>query len=503
MKKLIICITGFFAIAFISSCKKEGNYPGGSVSPYISMFDLREIYKGEDITLTKDNMFGADKIAGVVVSDHTGGNVPAGLVVIQDSRRLGRLRGVSIAVGADAANYVPGDSLIVSVEGGVLKRVDGILQLTGITTSKINKVATGRPLSPLVVKSNLVLQAPEEYESVYISIAKAGFDPSLPPGSTYSGDRVINDGFGNLVLHTEPGASWAGNTLPFLSNFSGIVFNASNGEPRLWPRKASDIVILSATAPKIAGIVVTGFLADVGGTTVTDANYEYIQLMATRNIDFSVTPFSIVTTNNAGANTPTGFPANGWATGDLRTYKFNLTSGTVSAGQHFYIGANKNLNGPGSPDISSALWFGKMYSTIDGDGFGTKTTNLLANSGNGAGIAVFDKIAVDETTVPVDVIFYGGGGNLYTAGPPARGYRITNTDYYDEKNPITLVNQPFFNQGSNTGKFAFPTGSNFAKLTGTYNTVTGRWSSARVQSNVPLPVTATLADIEGGVTLEQ
>lgn len=497
MKKLTLYFAGLLTLAFVGGCKKEGAYPGGTVSPYIAMFDVRGIYQGQDVTLTKENMFGADKIAGVVISDHSGGNTPAGLLVLQDRRRLSQVRGISVQLGADADNFVPGDSLHISVEGAVLKRVDGILQLTGIDAGKITKVASGRQLSPLIVKANSVLEAPNNYESTLISVTRAGFDQNIPPGSTYAGDKLINDGFGNLTLHTEAGATFANKTLPFLSNFAGIVFNDANGVPKLWPRVESDIVILSATAPKIASIIITGYLADPTGT---DANYEYIQLMATRNIDFSVTPFAVVTSNNAGT---TIFPSDSWATGAARTYKFNLASGTVQKGEYFYVGANKNIWGANSTDISSSKWFGKMYGTVDGDGFGTKTTNLLANSGNGAGIAVFDVINVDASTIPVDVIFYGGGGALYTPGPPARGYRITNTDYYDEKNPTTLAEQPFFNQGSNTGKFAFPPAANFARLGGTYNRTTGRWTNARIQAPVVLTTTATVTAIEGGTTLEE
>ncbi|RYF86070.1 MAG: hypothetical protein EON98_04780 [Chitinophagaceae bacterium] len=497
MKKFALYFAGLLMLAFVGGCKKEGAYPGGTVSPYIAMFDIRQIYNGQDVTLTKENMFGAEKIAGVVISDHSGGNTPAGLLVLQDRRRLSQLRGISIPLGTDAAKYVPGDSLVITVEGGVLKRINGILQLTGIDAGKVTKVASGRPLSPLIVKSNQVLEAPSNYESTLISVTRAGFDQNIPPGSTYAGDKLINDGFGNLTLHTEAGATFANKTLPFLSNFAGIVFNDANNVPKLWPRVESDITILSATAPKIASIIITGYLADPTGT---DANYEYIQLMATRNIDFSVTPFAIVTNNNAGT---TLFPSDGWATGAARSYKFDLTSGTVLKGQYFYVGANKNIWGAGSTDISSSKWFGKMYATVDGDGFGTKTTNLLANSGNGAGIAVFDVINVDASTIPVDVIFYGGGGSLYTPGPPARGYRITNTDYYDEKNPTTLAEQPYYTQGSNTGKFAFPPAANYAKLGGTYNKTTGRWTTARQQTAIVLTTTATVAAIEGGTTLEE
>jgi hypothetical protein len=110
---------------------------------------------------------------------------------------------------------------------------------------------------------------------------------------------------------------------------------------------------------------------------------------------------------------------------------------------------------------------------------------------------------VTAATIPVDVIFYGGAGMLYTAGPPERGYRITGTDYYDEKNPTTLVDQPYFAMGSNTGKFAFPTAMHFAQLEGTYNTTTGRWTKARTQKNIALTASSTVTAIEGAVTLEQ
>ena len=500
MKKLSIYLACLLTISLFWSCKKDDTYPGATLSPYIALFDLRDIYKGQDVTLTKDNMFGATKITGLVISDHSGKNIPSGLLVVQDRRRLGLLRGIALSMGADAASYVPGDSVVINVEGGVLKRVDGILQLTGVSKGAVVKVSSGNTLQSNVVKANSIVASPEAFESTLVSVTKAGFDPSYPAGSTYAGDRIINDGFDEIRLHTEANATWANNPLPFLSNFTGIILGSTDDKPRLWPRTDSDIIVLSATAPKIAPVIITGYLADPTGT---DANYEYIQLMATKNIDFAVTPFTVVTTNNAGSATPTGFPTDGWATGGLRTYKFSLTSGTVQKGQYFYVGANKNIWGANSTDISSSKWFGKMYATEDGDGFGTKTSNLLANSGNAAGIAVFDKGNIDVTTVPVDVIFYGGNGSLYTAGPPEKGYRITNTDYYDEKNPTTQAAQPYFAMGSNTGKFSFPTAANFAKLSGTYNKTSGRWTSARIQTSTPLTATSTVAEIEGGIRLEE
>jgi hypothetical protein len=502
MKNRVIYLLFVAMIFFFFGCKKDeypGNYPGGKISPYISILDIRELYKGTDVTLTTDNMLGSDKITGIVVSDHSGKNMPAGLLMMQDMRRLSQLRGIAIQLGTDATSYVPGDSLIIDVVGGVLKKVDGILQLTGLSKSKITKVSSGNPIAIPIVKANAVLANPDAFESTLLSIARVGFDASIPAGSTYAGNKIINDGFGNLILHTEAGATFANNIIPFLANFTGIIFRKDT-IPQLWPRMLSDITVLSATAPKIAPVIITGYLVDPNGS---DANYEYVQLMATKDINFATNNFALVTTNNAGASTPTGFPTLGWATGDLRTYKINMTSGIVRRGQYFYVGANKNIWGAGSTDISSSVWISKMYSSVNGDGFGTATSNLLANSGNAAGISVFDLANVTEDTIPVDVIFFGGAGSLYAPGPPAKGYKIANTDYYDITNPSTLASQPYFTMGSNTGKLAFPAATNFSKLGGTYNTTTGRWTAARTLTGVTLTATSPITTIEGGTTLEQ
>lgn len=497
MISILVCLAvvlGFWG------CEKD-KYPGGVPHNYIALLDLRGIYNGSPVTLTKDALFGGDRMAAMVVSDHRGGNSPEGLVMVQERRRLGLLRGIALDLGAAASAYLPGDSLEIMLEGATLVRENGILQIQGLEPSDITKISSGNSITVTPVKANLIINSPGAYESTLLAIANAGFDASYPAGTTYSGNRIINDGFGNITLHTEPGTPNADDPIPFLSNFTGIVVTPdSDTAPQLWPRSEADITVLAATAPKISPIVITGYLADPNGT---DANYEYIQLMATRDINFASNNFSVVTCNNAGASTPVGFPANGWATGDMRTYKINITTGNVQKGQYFYVGANKNIWGAGSTDISAAFWVTKTYASTAGDGFGTATSNLLANSGNAGGIAVFDLTAVTSDTIPVDVIFYGGAGSLYTAGPPERGYKITNNDYYNVKDPISLNIQPYFNMGSNTNKLAFAAATYFSRLGGKYNIITGRWSNARTLTGVPLTGTSTLTAIEGATTLEQ
>ena len=499
MKKIFLFSLLLSCAAFWAGCKKN-NYPGATISPYIALYDVRNLYKGSDVTLTVDNMFGSTKIAAMVISDHSGGNLPAGLLMVQDSRRLSQLRGIAIPVGDEAATYKPGDSVIITVEGGVLKRVDGMLQITNLPKNAITKVSSGNVVSATRVPLSQVLANPDIFECTLSIIVKGGFDPLPANGDVLAGDKILNDGFGNITLHTEAGAAFAKKAAPVSANFYGIVLNTINAGgqrvPQFRVRKSEDVVVLSSTID-IAPVIISGFMSDCKGS---DGNYEYIQLMATRDINFSATPFSVVVTNNANASTPTGYPSKGWATGDMRTFKFNLSSGYAAKGSFFYVGgAGKQINGSGSTSMSTANWIRAFdYTVNNGDGYGTKTSGLLANSGNASGIAVFSGTNITVDSKPVDVVFIGTGGSLYTAGPPAAGYRIANTDFYDIVNPITLENQPFYRNGSNTMNLVYNTADigYFNMLGGIYNPELGKWTKARAQNNVLLSKTSAIKEIE-------
>jgi hypothetical protein len=499
MKKIIIYALFFLSLASLWGCKKE-NYPGGEISPYIALYDIRNMYKGKDVILTKENMLGSTSITGTVVSNHSEGNLPAGLLVVQDMRRLGLVRGISIPIGAEAANYKPGDSVVIKVEGAMLKRINGILQLTGIPAGSITKVSSGNSYLALRVPASFILANPENYESILSVVVKGSFDPLPVPGDVLAGDKLLNDGFGNITLHTAANATFANTPAPVLANYYGIIFNTVGPEeklvPRLHLRTGNDVVILNSVL-EVPPVIITGFFSDVDGS---DANYEYIQLMATRKIDFAVTPFSVVVTNNANASSPAGYPVNGWATGGQRTFKFNLTTGSAEKGTFFYVGgSNRRINGPSSTSISGSNWIRYFnYETTNGDGFGNKTGGLFANSGNASGLAVFEGTNVTVDSKPVDVLFTATGGSLYTPGPPAMGYRIADTDWYDIKNPITLKEQPFYSQGSNTLNLAYPPGQGyFYLLGGEYNLALKRWTKARTQTGLLLTKQSLITEIEG------
>lgn len=507
MKKIIYNSLLVISAALLwAGCNKfETNYDGGIPSVFISNFDLRKLYKGSDVTLNATLMKGATSVKGLVTSDHSGKNLPSGLLILQNHRINGALatdsiRGIAINIGADAAKYVPGDSVHVKIDGAVLSRVDGILQVTGVSAANVTKIASGKPVSAPRVPSSFVLNDPARYESTLITIVKGTFNPTLAAGDVLSGDKKLNDGFENITLHTEATATFANVKPPYLGNYAGIVFNKTNANgtttPQVRMRTAADYVALSSVV-EIPSMVFTGFASDVAGG---DAPYEYMQFKATRDINFAVTPFSVVTTNNAGATIPTGFPANGWATGQAKTFKFNLTSGTVAKGEFFYVGGSgKLIDGPGSTDISSSKWIRAFnYSTTAGDGFGTATSGLLANSGNAFGMAIFEGTTVTVDTAPIDAIFVGSGGALYDPTPPAKGYRIPNSDLYDKVDPITLIPQPFYRQGSNTINFIYNTADlgYFYKLGGVYDTNLGKWTKARTQSNHLMTKSSSIAELE-------
>lgn len=492
---LILVMVG----TLLSACTKT-NYPGGEVSPYIGIYDLRALYKDSPVTLDIESLGGSSKISGWVISDHREGNLPEGLLIVQDKRRLNFQRGISIAVGATAADYLPGDSVVIDVLGAEMKRVDGILQLSGIGSEKITRAASGLTAPANVVTIDQILLKPDDYESTLVAIVKGGFNPMPKPGELVGGSKVINDGFGNLAIETDTDAAFARQEVYKMANYYGIIFNhvTDSGTlvPYHRPRRSADIVALNSeyTIPKV---IITGFASDPRGT---DANNEYIQLMATQDIDFSKTPFSLVTTNNANASTPTGFPANSWATGGVRTYKFNLSAGFAAKGTYFYVGGtNKRINSTSSTEIANANWItAYAYNTNPGFDFGNPTTNLLANSGNASGIAVFEGTEVTKESVPVDVIFVGTGGSLFNG--TNIGYHITNTDWYDIINPLDMTEQAFYRAGTNTKALTYHTPSDagyFYMLGGVYNLSLGRWTQARTQGSFLMTKETQLDEIEG------
>jgi len=296
-----------------------------------------------------------------------------------------------------------------------------------------------------------------------------------------------------------------------------------DGPFQLRTRNADDIVNMGSSAQEL---IISGFQSDPKGP---DGGYEYVQLLATKDINFAVTPYSIVFNNNAGtASSATPLDA-GWATGGQRTIKWDITSGNVQKGKFFYFGfQGRKINGSAGTYSfpAEANWYQKTYNTTGnnlGDGGLVRpsiygTSGPFANSGNTMGVAIFKGTTVTEATTPEDVLFVatGGGVAVYdgTKNPPL-GYRITNNDWYSMFSVSIdaatykpkVVPFLYYRSPGNTTSMPYPVNAQyptaasdaglFNMMGGVYNITLGRWITARQQVIVELvQSTATIETLE-------
>lgn len=517
----------------LNSCSKwdDQNYPGGQPYDVVSILDIRPIYHGQDVPLTESVLFGGNSIAAVVVSDHREGNLPEGLLIVQDRRRLGQLRGISIDLGADAADYIPGDSVMINILGGTLTRKNGILTIAGVSTSAVKRFGKGT-VGINAVNVTSLQEHPENYESTLCLVNKSSFNPVPKPGDVISGSKLINDGFGDLELYTDPGVSYANNEPYGLAAYVGIPFVKEDSSIQFRTREGDDIVNMGSSAQDL---LITGILSDPKGG---DGGNEYVQLMATTDIDFSVTPYSIVFCNNAGTSSSATPLDAGWATGGKRTIRWTIDSGIAPKGEFFYfLFQKKKINGnagtysfPDDTRMFEAEYVTSSGATNAGDG-GLKHTSAFsnsgpwANSGNTCGVALFRGTSITEESVPEDVLFIASGGGAAIYDPsksPVLGYRICNNDWYSMYsvaiNPDTykpeVVPFLYYRSQGNTTMMPYPVNDAhpsaatdaglFNMMGGVYNTTLGKWTTARQQQVVELfQETATRDSLElrEGVTM--
>ncbi len=229
---------------------------------------------------------------------------------------------------------------------------------------------------------------------------------------------------------------------------------------------AAGFFMLSLTSGRAQALLISELLTNPVGT---DSAKEWIELIATENINFATTPYSVVVNNNGTAT------ANGWVAGLALTYGFNINSGSVTAGDVVYVGGTGMVvSGP----IIRAI------NTINtpGDGFGNANiSGIFGNGGaNADGVAVFNVpiSSVTSTTVPIDAIFFGtGAGSAVVAGGTA-GYKIPVSDMY----PGGFLQ---------TTSFIAPdaVSGSFLKATGTFDTVLNLftinrgWANTTIYSN--------------------
>jgi hypothetical protein len=222
-----------------------------------------------------------------------------------------------------------------------------------------------------------------------------------------------------------------------------------------------------------AQLLISELLANPSGT---DSPFEWVELIATSTIDFSVTPYSVVWADNGS----TKYGTNGWVTGNGVTYGFEITSGVVNQGDVVYVGGSSMApTGTKLRVINTG--------TTGGDGFGVANTGgVLGNGGNVAdGIAVFNTSIANVTSslTPVDAFLFGSTfaptGSVLLAA-----YQLPNNDMYPGG---TVTTSSFLGPDPAGGQTIFANGA--------YNVDTGAWEAGRQWS------VGTMSDGVSGVAL--
>ena len=222
-------------------------------------------------------------------------------------------------------------------------------------------------------------------------------------------------------------------------------------------------------------LIISEFLANPNGT---DSPFEYVELIATQPIDFSLTPYAVVFSNNGNAT------ANGWIAGGALTYGFSITSGAVSTGDVVYVGGSSMIpTGTKLRIINTG--------TTAGDRFGNaNASGVLGNGGaNADGVAVFNVNinAITNSTVPIDALFFGTGTGGAVVSSGSAGYQLPVNDKYTGGK---LQTSSFFISGD-------PGNDELIKATGTFNTSSHTFTVARTFTK-----TTTTTSGVSSITLE-
>jgi len=245
----------------------------------------------------------------------------------------------------------------------------------------------------------------------------------------------------------------------------------------LWLLLSSGYFAQAQTNP---GLLISEFYANPPGT---DFDSEFVAILALKPIDFAQTPYTIVVSNNGSAN------ANGWVAGAGLTYAFEISTGTVNAGDVFYVGGT-NMKISAS---AKKLRLKALTQTGDG-GIGNALPNagVIGNGGgNSDGVAIFSGLAntITSSTVPVDAIIFGTGHGNSIVSSGAAGYQLpVNDRYTGGKLQSTSFRAPD------------PASGVYLKaMTGTFDTATNQFTTIRSWDTTFTHIeSSTMITITGG-----
>ncbi len=217
-------------------------------------------------------------------------------------------------------------------------------------------------------------------------------------------------------------------------------------------------LVLSLAKAQNPGLAISEVFVNPAGT---DSCKEYVELIATQNINFNSTPYSVIVNNNGIATT------NGWISGGALSYAFQISSGSVVAGQVVYVGGSCMTPTANQLRVINVK-------NVNGDG-GIGSANVNGVFGNGGanadGVAVFNLPVnlITSSTVPTDALFWGTGvGTAFVSA--IDGYQLPTSDLYPGGKLL------------GTSFITADPGADIITAIGVYNTTSNSWSTPRTFS---------------------
>lgn len=241
MKKIYLYLSLLLTpvLVLISSCKNETEL---TLTPqyFISIAELREMYQGESLILmNKDD--GDLFIGGVVISNPDHMNNPEGKMIIQNYDK-GQLRGIALALDKHLERYKEGDSVVVKLGGGILERVNGMLQVSGLTVLDVGKISSNNEQKVHIVTDifDPFLSDDDTYECTLVQLVSVDV-LNVERGQTFGvKDIELSDGSNTILVKTLNTASFAGLEVPISGDFTGVMLYAGSQQPYLSLRSSAD-----------------------------------------------------------------------------------------------------------------------------------------------------------------------------------------------------------------------------------------------------------------------
>ena len=220
------CIAAILLLPLSSCLKEDVNEAIGTNNPEVSIYTLRNLFKGQPIALEANTLDDANHIRGLVVSNHEGNNFPSNHIAIQSEWR-GQLRGILLEVD-DVQRYSFGDSLDVWIDGLTLDKKNGVLTLSGLNHNNAYIINRGNSVVARPVSIATLNNQFENYESTYVEIT-SDLETEPTPGTAIKGSRPIVDTEGNRVnIFTSDAATFADETVAPSATFRGIALKEND-----------------------------------------------------------------------------------------------------------------------------------------------------------------------------------------------------------------------------------------------------------------------------------